>query len=258
MYQNIQVYIQEQIGVIEIYREEVLNALNNECILDIRDALYSFKYDDEVRVVIIKGSGDKAFAAGADIEELQHLDHLDVMTNEGIHDLLNELETFEKPTIAMVNGFALGGGCELTLACDIRIASNNAKFGLPELNLGIIPGAGGTQRLLQHIGLGNTLYLIFTGNMVDAATAQQMGLVSAVVNQQELEKETFNIAKKIISKGPVATKFAKLAIKSQSRAALQNSLLIEKLAQSVLFATQDKQEGMEAFFKKRKPEFKNQ
>ncbi|MCW1927384.1 enoyl-CoA hydratase/isomerase family protein [Bhargavaea beijingensis] len=258
MYQYVSAEITDGVGLIEVRRPESLNALNLECIKEMKDALDRFRIDQSVEVVVFKGAGDKAFVAGADIEELRKLNAIEILCKDGMHDFFNEIDRFEKPTIAMIQGFALGGGCELALACDFRIASSEAKIGLPELNLGIVPGAGGTQRLLLQIGLGNALYYTMTGKMIDAERALKIGLVSEVTNPENLEKEVFSIADRMRAKGPLALKLAKLAIKAPSQANTYSGLVIEKLAQSVLFATNDKEEGMAAFLEKRKPEFKSE
>lgn len=257
MYQNLSTDTVDGVGVIEIRRPEYLNALNTQCIQEMKQALHDFRVDPAVKVVLFKGAGTKAFIAGADIEELRDLNSIEMLDSNGMQDFFNEIDRFEKPTIAMIHGFALGGGCELALACDIRLASKEAKFGLPELNLGIIPGAGGTQRLLLHIGLGNALYYTMSGKMIDADRALQIGLVSEVMEAEALEEEALALANRMKSKGPLALRLSKMTIKAQSQAVTHNGLIIEKLAQSILFSTEDKEEGMSAFMEKRKPEFKS-
>ena len=168
----------------------------------------------------------------------------------------DEVEAYEKPTIAAVNGYALGGGCELAIACDIRIASENAKFGLPEVTLSIIPGAGGTQRLARLIGKGRAMDLILTGRMMDAEEAFRAGLVSRVVPPEELTEAVEQTADAILKKGPLAVRLAKLAIQSGYEADQRTGLVIERLAQAVLFTTEDKEEGTSAFLEKREPDFK--
>lgn len=257
MYLNLTTENIDGVGVIEITRPEHLNALNSQCIQEMKQALNDFRSDPNVEVVLFKGAGSKAFVAGADIEELRDLNAIDMLDSNGMQDFFNEIDRFEKPTIAIIHGFALGGGCELALACDIRLASKDAKFGLPELNLGIIPGAGGTQRLLLHIGLGNALYYTMSGKMIDAERALQMGLVSEVMEAEALEEEALALANRLKSKGPLALRLSKMSIKAQSQANTHNGLIIEKLAQSILFSTEDKEEGMSAFMEKRKTEFKS-
>lgn len=171
-----------------------------------------------------------------------------------MQNLYSEIEKYEKPIIAAINGFALGGGCELAMACDLRIAAENAKLGLPELNLGIIPGAGGTQRLVSLVGLGKAKELIYTGEILDANAALDIGLVNKVVEQDDLLNAAIEMANKIINKGPLALRLAKLAINSTQN--ISAGLSIEALSQSILFASEDKYEGASAFLEKRKPSFK--
>lgn len=246
--------VEGAIATITINRPEVLNALNLEVIELIRKHLEELKKNDQVEVVIFTGEELKAFAAGADIEELNKSNSLDLL-NSPFHDFFNQLNTYPKITIAAINGFALGGGCELALACDIRIASKHAKLGLPELALGIIPGAGGTQRLSEHIGLGNTLYYCLTGEMIDATRAYELNLVSKISEESVLENAK-KIAQVILTKGPTAVKMAKQLIKAKSVEQSTNTLLLEKYAQAILFSTEEKQEGTTAFLEKRKPVFR--
>ncbi|WP_408010391.1 enoyl-CoA hydratase/isomerase family protein [Pseudalkalibacillus sp. A8] len=165
------------------------------------------------------------------------------------------IEAYKKPTIAMINGFALGGGCELAMACDIRVASTKAKLGLPELNLSIIPGAGGTQRLTRLVGKGKALELILTGKIIPGEEAKNIGLVSEVVEPERLKQKTVEIAEQIIAKGPLAVMLAKLSVNVGAETDMKTALIIEKLSQAILFSSEDKQEGTRAFLEKRKPAF---
>ncbi|MFB3167563.1 enoyl-CoA hydratase-related protein [Neobacillus sp. 179-C4.2 HS] len=255
IYQNIEVNKKGHLTYVTINRPELRNALNKETLQELIEALKVIKTDDTVGCVIFTGKGDKSFAAGADISQLRQKTALDVFKPGGMQEVYDQIEMFEKPTIAMVNGFALGGGCELALACDIRIAAINAKFGLPELNLSIIPGAGGTQRLARLVGKGKALDMILTGKIIDGEEAYRIGLVSEVVSHDELEAKTEEVAEKILAKGPLAVKLAKLVVQSGFDTDQRTGLLIEKLAQAVLFSTEDKNEGTCAFLEKRKPDF---
>jgi enoyl-CoA hydratase len=255
VYQNIEVTKKGLLAYVTINRPELRNALNKETLQEMIDALHDIKTDDTVGCVIFTGKGDKSFAAGADISQLRQKTALDVFKPGGMQEVYDQIEMFDKPTIAKVNGFALGGGCELALACDIRVASVNAKFGLPELNLSIIPGAGGTQRLARLVGKGKALDMILTGKIIDGAEAYRIGLVSEVVSQDELTAKTEELAEKILAKGPLAVKLAKLVVQSGFDTDQRTGLLIERLAQAVLFSTEDKNEGTSAFLEKRKPAF---
>jgi enoyl-CoA hydratase len=254
-YETLITSVEDNVGTITINRPDSRNSLNMQVMGDLRSALAEFKYDDGVRVVVFTGAGEKAFAAGADIHELKKRTMFDALASimQAVYD---EVEAYEKPTIAAVNGYALGGGCELAMACDIRVASENAKFGLPEVTLSIIPGAGGTQRLARLIGKGRAMDLILTGRMMDAEEAFQAGLVSRVVPPEELTEAVEQTADAILKKGPLAVRLAKLAIQSGYEADQRTGLVIERLAQAVLFTTEDKEEGTSAFLEKREPDFK--
>ncbi|KAB7708286.1 enoyl-CoA hydratase/isomerase family protein [Bacillus aerolatus] len=240
---------------IVINRPEQRNALSKDVLDEITAALEELKHDESIGCVIFTGQGEKSFAAGADIGQLKSRTALDVFKPGGMQEVYDCIEAYDKPTIAMVNGYALGGGCELAMACDIRIASENAKFGLPELNLAIIPSAGGTQRLARLVGKGKAIEMILTGKMISAAEAQQIGLISEAVPASELKEKVIETAGQILSKGPLAVKMAKLAIHLGFDADMKTGLMIERLAQAVLFATEDKNEGTSAFLEKRKPQF---
>jgi enoyl-CoA hydratase len=255
VYQNIEVNKKGRLAYLIINRPELRNALSIETLQEIVDALDELREDETIGCVIFTGKGEKSFAAGADINQLRQKTALDVFKPGGMQEVYDLIEMYDKPTIAMVNGFALGGGCELALACDIRTASVNAKFGLPELNLSILPGAGGTQRLARLVGKSKALDMILTGKMIDGEDAYRIGLVSEVVSPDELEAKTEEVAGKILAKGPLAVKLAKIAVQAGFESDQRTGLLIEKLAQAVLFSTEDKIEGTNAFLEKRSPNF---
>ena len=242
--------------MITINRPEVRNALDPQTIGEIRDAIRTCRFDNDIRVVILTGAGGKAFAAGADIRSLKARETLEVLKSE-TQETLNEIENLDKPVIAAIDGFALGGGCELAMSCDIRIATSRSKMGQPEVNLGVIPGAGGTQRLQRLVGLGKAKELIFTGEIISAEDARDIGLVNQVVAEPEdLLSAAIEMAQKIISKAPVAVALAKAALNIGSNVDIHSGLLFEKHAQAVAFATEDRMEGTSAFLEKRKPNFK--
>lgn len=254
-YENILVAIEHQVAVITINRPEVRNALSNETVKEIRECLRKIEADPDIMAAVFTGAGEKAFIAGADIRGVQEKTFLDGLVSD-MQSLYTELENLSKPTIAAVNGFALGGGCELAMACDIRIASEKAKFGLPELNLAILPGAGGTQRMTRLVGKGKTKELIFTGDIIGAEEAEKIGLANKVVPADQLMDATMEMAGKMIKKGPLALKLSKMAINASSETDIHTGLLIEKLAQSILYTTEDKYEGTSAFLEKREANFK--
>ena len=242
------------IGTITINRPEVRNALNKETWQDIETAIRELRDADEVKVVVITGAGDQAFVAGADIKGLQKRTMLETLEWNAI-EICNEIENLNKPVIAAINGFALGGGCELAMACDIRVASEHAKLGQPELGLGIIPGAGGTQRLARLVGKGRAKELIFTGDIIDAKEAERIGLVNRVVPHETLMDVVRDMAKKMMRKGPLALRLAKASINLGTEMDLASGLAYEKLAQTLIFASDDRNEGISAFLEKRKPQY---
>jgi enoyl-CoA hydratase len=246
----------DRIATVTVNRPDKLNALNAEVRVGIAMALEQLRQDDEVRVAIMTGAGDKAFIAGADIGEFEGLSGV-----EGYHyiqtgDVYSAVERFPKPLIAMINGFCLGGGCEVALACDIRIAGEGAKFGQPEINLGLIPGGGGTQRLPRLIGQGRAMRLIYTGDIIDAAAAEKIGLVDEVVPQAELKDRVMALAGVIAQKSPAALQATKETIRAAWQMPLDDGLRFEKAWFGLLFSTEDMTEGVGAFLEKRKPEFK--
>lgn len=246
----------ERVAIITINRPDKRNALNIKTREEGAALLDELRSDDSIGVVVFTGAGDKAFIAGADIAEFAGRTAImqrDVMTRAS---LFTAIDTFPKPVIAMVNGYCLGGGCELALACDIRIASETASFGQPEINLGIIPGGGGTQRLTRLVGEGKAMEMILTGEIIDAKTAFAIGLVNHVVPADQLVATTMEIANRIADKGPVALKLAKEAVKTASRSLLDEGLRREVDLFALCFSTEDKVEGVKAFLEKRKPAFK--
>lgn len=256
-YENVKVYTDSRLGVIKINRPEVRNALDAKTLQEITHVFDLWEENDEVNVIVLTGDGDKSFAAGADIRQLKDRKPLDALLpgNQGV---AQRIENSSKVTIAAINGFALGGGCELALACDIRIAAEHAKIGLPELNLSIIPGAGGTQRLARIIGKGRAMEMILTGEIISAKKAEQIGLVSSAVPKEELWAVVESMAEKIIKKGPIALKLAKMVINQGFDVDLKTALMLEKFAQSILFSTDDKLEGVSAFLEKREALFKGE
>jgi enoyl-CoA hydratase len=245
-----------RVATITINRPDKRNALNIKTREEGAAVLDELRADDSVGVVVFTGAGDKAFVAGADISEFEgRTANMQRQVMLG-RSLFTAVDTFPKPIIAMVNGYCLGGGCELALACDIRIASEKASFGQPEINLGIIPGGGGTQRLTRLVGEGKAMELILTGEIIDAKTAFDIGLVNHVVPHDQLEAKTMEIAGRMADKGPIALRLAKEAVKLASRSSLDEGLRREVDLFALCFATEDKDEGVRAFLEKRKPEFK--
>lgn len=251
---NILIQVENGMGTIAVNRPEVRNALNQETISEMRSVMEIWKSDPQVQVVVFTGTGEKAFVSGADIMQLRERSLFDALSSQ-MQSFYREVELYEKPTIAAINGYALGGGCELAMSCDIRIASSTAKLGLPELNLAIIPGAGGTQRLARLVGRGKAIEMILTGQIIDAEEAKRIGLVTQVAAPDGLMPAVRDTAQAILSKGPLAVRLAKLAIQSGVETDLHTGLVIERLAQAILFTTDDKREGTTAFLEKRKPSY---
>ena len=255
-YETLLVERRDRVAIVTINRPEKRNALNIKTREEGAQVLDILRDDESVGVVVFTGAGDKAFIAGADIAEFAGrtaLTQRDVMV---ARSLFNAIDNFPKPVIAMVNGYCLGGGCELALACDLRIASETASFGQPEINLGIIPGGGGTQRLTRLVGEGKAMELILTGEIINAHTAFNIGLVNMVVPAADLEAKTMEIANRIAEKSPVALRMAKEAVKLASRSNLDEGLRREVDLFALCFSSEDKDEGVTAFLEKRKPVFK--
>ena len=257
MYENIKYEVKENIGCVTINRPKAMNALNMDVLNELYDVFTNIEADTEIKAVILTGEG-KAFVAGADIAQMSQLNAIEgrQMMIMG-HKVMNLIEGMEKPVIAAVNGFALGGGCELSMACDIRIASEKAKFGQPEVGLGIIPGFGGTQRLSRLVGKGMAKYLIMTAEMIPAAEAHRIGLVEKIVPPEALMEEAEKVAKTIASKAPIAIATAKTAINNGFDMDMKSASKFEIETFTAAFGSEDKAEGMAAFLEKRAPEFKN-
>lgn len=256
-FSNLLIEHTDGVSTIILNRPDVRNAIDKQTWRELGEAVKMLRDDDQTIVVIITGAGDKTFAAGADIKWLNERSAVDVLGYSG-QDVLLELENLQKPILAAVNGWALGGGCELAMACDIRIASNNAKFGQPEVNLGLLPGAGGTQRLIRLVGFGRAKELIMTGRTIDADEAFTIGLVNKVVSLDNLMPEVLATARAIMNKGPLAVRMAKMAVNIAASTDLNTGLAYEKLAQAFLFSTSDRKEGTRAFLEKRSPCFRGE
>lgn len=256
-YQNLIIERKNTVSIVFINRPDKLNALNTQTMIDLKAAITELNADESVAAIILTGKGEKAFVAGADISELNKLDMISGKKfAEAGQEVFNMLENSEKPVIAAVNGFALGGGCELALACHIRIASENAKFGQPEVNLGIIPGYGGTQRLTRLINSGRAMEYILTGDMIDAREAFRLGLVNKIFTQAELLEKTIEMAEKIAAKAPIAVKFAIRAINAANEMGASDGQSFEAALFGACCGTEDSKEGTAAFLEKRKAEFK--
>ncbi len=255
-FQDILVAKEGPLAVVSINRPKALNALNSRVLSELGEAMAALGDDPEARVILVTGEG-RAFVAGADIKEMKDMDLVTfrrfIAHGQKVFYLI---DTLEKPVMAVVNGFALGGGCELAMACDFRVASDQAKFGLPEVGLGIFPGFGGTQRAPRLLGRGMASELTFSANMIDAAEALRIGLVNHVYPADKLMEEAKKIAMAIARQAPLAVARAKTAVKMAGDTTLEAGLAFERDAMALTFATEDKAEGMAAFMEKRKPEFK--
>ena len=257
-YENILMQIDAGIVLLTLNRPEKRNALDPKTWEEIQKAVKQCRADKQVKVLIITGAGGKAFASGADINALRQRKTLETLESIS-QDVLNDIENLSKPVIAAIDGFALGVGCELAMACDIRIATDRSKLGQPEVNLGLIHGAGGTQRLQRLVGIGKAKELIFTGDIIGADEAKTIGLVNQVVeNPDDLLPKAREMAHKICAKGPVAVAMSKAAINVGANTDIYSGLMFEKFAQTIAFSTQDRIEGTSAFLEKRKPDFKGE
>src|SRR5580693_1765083 len=240
-----------RVAILTVNRPEKMNALNEQVRDEMLAALAEIAADDGAGVVVVTGAGEKAFIAGADIGEFAGrtpFDQRHAMRSPRIFDVM---AAFPKPVIAMINGFCLGGGCELAMSCDLRIASEKARFGQPEINLGLIPGGGGTQRLPRQVGLGHAMRLILTGEMIGAAEAREIGLVEQIVPAAELRAATLELAGKIASKSPLTVRVAKEAVRTSQRLSIEDGIAYERDLFCLCFSTADKEEGVRAFLDKR-------
>lgn len=249
---EIKIEKKQEIGIITLNKPP-MNILDTKMLVELEDSLNEFETDEQVRAVVI--TGEKNFCAGANIKELKekHPEEAEVFSRLG-HKVCNQVENMGKPVVAAVSGYALGGGCELALACDIRIASEGAKFGLPEVNIGLIPGFGGTQRLTRLVGIGKAKELILAGKIIDAKEAEAIGLVNKVVRDEELMGKAEEMAQVLAEKSPVTVKIAKNLINKNQE--IKKGLEMEIVSFSECFASQDHVEGINAFLEKRKPRFK--
>ena len=254
-YETILVEHRDPIAFVRFNRPDKLNAMNSKMKDEIITALGELEGDEAVRVVIFTGAGDKAFVAGAEINEFKGRtaqDQWDLYHRPFLYDAVDK---FAKPLIAMINGYCLGGGCELALACDIRVASDRASIGQPEINIGIIPGGGGSQRLPRLVGSGKAMEMILTGDRIPAAEAHRIGLIDEVFPHEQLEAKTLEIANRIAAKSPAAVRLAKQAVKAAARMPLGEGLRYEQALFSLVFTTRDKEEGIAAFLEKRPPKW---
>jgi len=255
-YETLLVETRGAVGLIRLNRPDALNALNSTLVKELEQALNAFEADEAIGAVVLTGS-EKAFAAGADIKEMQSRDFMDVYLNDFITRHWTRVSTTRKPVIAAVAGFALGGGCEMAMMCDFIIAAENAKFGQPEIKLGTIPGAGGTQRLTRFVGKSKAMDLCLTGRMMDAAEAERCGLVSRVVPVDKLLDEALKAAADIAALSRPVVMMAKECVNRAFETTLAEGILFERRVFHSTFATADQKEGMAAFAAKRKPEFKH-
>lgn len=256
-YENVILEKEDRTAILSINRPKALNALNANTLLDIKSAVEAVISDPDIDVLIITGVGDKAFVAGADIAYMQKLPALEARAFAILgQQVFRLIELMDKPVIAAVNGFALGGGCELAMACDIRLASDQALFGQPEVGLGVTPGYGGTQRLPRLIGEGRAKELIYSANNINAEEAYRVGLVNHIYPAESLMEEAKKLAKKIASKAPLAVRLSKNQITRGMQADIDTAMLIEADMFGLCFSTEDQKEGMAAFVEKRKADFK--
>lgn len=256
-YEDIRLDKSGNVATITIDRPKVLNAIRFQTMLEIQSALKEIEADETIRVVVLTGAGEKAFISGGDISVMARgQGYIETLTEvpKG-QAICSEIENFPKPVIARINGIALGGGTEVALSCDIRIAADTAIMGLPEIKLGIIPGYGGTQRLPRLVGMGKAKELIFTGDHITAQEALNIGLVNQVVPPDQLDEAVTKLAQRIAARAPVALHMAKVALNNGAQADLRTALDIEARCFSLCFGTEDRVEGMNAFLEKRKPEF---
>ena len=256
-FDNVRVEKKSPVAYVTVQREKVLNTLNVTTLQEIRQSLTALQGDEQIRVIILTGAGEKAFVAGADISELAKLDSVSGKAYAQLGQAIFELlENLGKPVIACVNGYALGGGCELAMACTLRLASENARLGLPEAKLGLIPGYGGTQRLARLIGKGRALQLILSGEPITAQEAYRIGLVNEVLPLAELIPRAESIAQTIANNGPLAVRYGLEAVNRGMEMSKEQGILLEASLFGILCGTSDKDEGSRAFLEKRPPKFK--
>ncbi|SMO58278.1 enoyl-CoA hydratase [Paracoccus laeviglucosivorans] len=255
-YQTITIEIEDYVALIRLNRPEALNALNSQLMGELADALTEADRNEKVRCIVLTGS-EKAFAAGADIKEMAEKTFVEVYNDNIFGAEIDRITATRKPIIAAVSGYALGGGCELAMACDFIICSDNAKFGQPEINLGVIAGIGGTQRLTRFVGKSKSMDMHLTGRFMDAAEAERSGLVSRVVPAAKLIPEVLTVAKKIAEKSQIAAIAAKEAVNRAYETTLNEGILFERRSFQALFATDDQKEGMAAFLEKREAQFRD-
>jgi len=257
MYKTLIYEKKENIGLLTINRPEKMNAISQELTAELSQLLDEIENDDDLRVIVITGAGDKAFVAGADINELVNRDaRLGRRVSRERQEIFSRIEDLHVPVIAAVNGYALGGGLELALACSIRICSEKAQFGAPEVKLGIIPGDGGTQRLPRLIGLGRAMEMIIIGDFIDAQEAYRIGLVNNVFPPEKLMEKAMELAQKIASRPPLAVKYAKEAVNRSQEGDTASGFALESYLHALSCTTEDKKEGVSAFLEKRKGKFK--
>lgn len=255
-YATITVEIEDAVALIRLNRPEALNALNGALLGELSQALTEADANEKVRCIVITGS-EKAFAAGADIKEMSEKTFVDVFTEDLFTGPTEAILRVRKPIIAAVSGYALGGGCELAMACDFIICADNAKFGQPEINLGVVAGIGGTQRLTRFVGKSKAMDMNLTGRFMDAAEAERSGLVSRVVPAAKLIPEAMSAARKIAEKSQIAVRVVKEAVNRSYETTLREGLLFERRIFHALFASEDQKEGMAAFLEKREPQFRD-
>ncbi|MCL1919130.1 MAG: enoyl-CoA hydratase-related protein [Peptococcaceae bacterium] len=257
MFENVLLETKDRIATLTVNRPKVLNALNQQTLLDIKGAVEQFRDNEEADVLIITGAGEKSFIAGADIAFMVEMNSLEARSFAQLGaDVFRLIETVSKPVIAAVNGFCLGGGCELAMACDFRICHEKSKFGQPEVGLGVIPGFGGTQRLPRLVGLGMAKQLLYTGEIIGAQEALRIGLVNAVTSPEDLMDEVMKVAQKVAAQGQVAVRLCKDAVHEGMQTDIDRGMALESNMFGLCFASEDQTEGMKAFVEKRKAQFK--
>ena len=255
-FEKLKIEAQDQVAVVTIDQPEVLNSLNETTLEELERAFSERLHEEDVGAIIVTGAGEKAFVAGADIKELARLDPLGArLKSSRGHRLMEQIESFPKPVIAAINGFCLGGGCELALACHLRLASENAQIGLPEVKLGLIPGYGGTQRLPRLVGKGRAMEMILSGESISAGKPLEIGLVNEVVAAEELIPRSRELAGKLLQNGPLAVRYSIEAMNDGLEMPLREATRLEATFFGLSCATEDMHEGTRAFLEKRKPKF---